>query len=338
MSKKIFISILVFLAQACVLSVCAAAQNPWITGDTTAHNLVWSEKLYRQVSFLSDTLCGGRATGTAGNNEAAFWIVRNFRKAGLKAFNGSYAQHLVTEDGTVGHNIVGMLQGSRKKPCDSYIIIGAHYDHLGVLGGKMYPGADSNASGTAALVTLAGMFSTMKTLGKVYSQNIIFVAFDAHGMSLAGSYSLWEMISSGALKDPVTGEAVTEDKISLMVNIDQIGSSLSPLASGRPDYMIMLGNEKLEKEDRSKITHCNLFYGTDLEISHTYYGSKDFTRVFYSLSDQRVFIENGVPAVLFTSGITLNNNKTYDTAETLDYDTFRKRIILIFHWIEKLSI
>ncbi len=59
-------------------------------------------------------------------------------------------------------------------------------------------------------------------------------------------------------------------------------------------------------------------------------------RIFYTLSDQRVFIENGVPAVLFTSGITMNNNKTYDSADTLDYNVLRKRIILIFHWIEKM--
>ena len=43
-----------------------------------------------------------------------------------------------------------------------------------------------------------------------------------------------------------------------------------------------------------------------------------------------------IPAVLFTSGITLNTFKTYDTVETLDLDILRKRIILIFHWAEKL--
>ena len=155
-------------------------------------------------------------------------------------------------------------------------------------------------------------------------------------MNLSGSYSLWRMIEAGDLTDPLSGKPVTPDKISLMVNIDQIGSSLSPLDSGREDFMIMLGNEKLGKEDQSKIGYCNLQYGTGLELSHTYYGSKDFTRVFYTLSDQRVFIENGIPSVLFTSGITMNNNKTYDTADTLNFKVLRRRIILIFHWLEKM--
>lgn len=336
MDKKIIISATAAIVMAISGHPHAAGQSPWISNDTLAHNLVWEDKLYRQVEFLSDSLCGGRATGSAGGNEAAFWIIRNFRESGLMSPGPGYGRHIYSGEGTVGHNIIGMIPGSLKTPCDSYIVVGAHYDHLGILAGKMYPGADSNASGTAALVTLARMFTSMKTLGKTYGKNIIFVAFDGQCMNLSGSYSFWRMIEDGDLEDPVTGETVTKDRISLMVNIDQIGCTLSPLASGRKDYMIMLGNDSLKKEDRNKIGQCNLFYGTGLEISHSYYGSKDFTRIFYTLSDQKVFIENGVPAVLFTSGITMNNNKTYDTADTLDYEILRKRIILIFHWIEKM--
>ena len=73
-----------------------------------------------------------------------------------------------------------------------------------------------------------------------------------------------------------------------------------------------------------------------LELSETYYGSTKFTDIFYGISDQKIFADNGIPAVFFTSGITLNTFKTYDTVETLDLDVLRKRIILIFHWAEKL--
>lgn len=336
MSKKIHILFFICLVAAASGARAHATGNTWVTNDSAAHNIVWAEKIGRQIEFLSDSLCAGRATGTAGNNEAAFWIIRSFRKSGLLAFDGNYAKHIYAGGGLVGHNIVGMIPGSLKDPCDSYIIVGAYYDHLGILDGKMYPGADSNASGTVAMTSLAEMFSAMKTMGRVYRKNIIFVAFDGHCNSLSGSYSLWRMIQEGDLKDPLTGEAVTPEKISLMVNIDQIGGTLSPLASGRRDYMIMLGNEKLPPVERGLISHCNIFYGINMEISHTYYGSKDFTRVFYTLSDQRVFVENNVPSILFTSGITMNNNKTYDTAGTLDMEVLRKRIILIFEWLGKI--
>lgn len=336
MDKKIIISAAAVIILALSGPSPAKGQSPWVSNDTLAHNLVWADRLYRQVEFLSGSMCNGRATGSAGGSEAAFWLIRHFRESGLIGPGTGYARHIYSGEGIVGHNIMGMIPGSRKEPRDSYIIIGAHYDHLGVLDGKVYPGADSNASGTVALITLAEMFSSMKMLGKAYGKTLIFVAFDGQCMNLSGSYSFWRMVENGDLKDPLSGKTITKDKISLMVNIDQIGCSLSPLQSGRKDYMIMLGNDSLKEEDRGKITQCNLFYGTDLEISHSYYGSKDFTRIFYTLSDQRVFIENGVPAVLFTSGITMNNNKTYDTADTLDYEVMRRRVILIFHWIEKM--
>lgn len=336
MRNKVLISAFTLAAAAISGEISLPAQSLWMSNDTTAHNIIWEDKLYRQVDFLAGDMCEGRATGSKGGNEAAFWIVRSFRDAGLLKFGDSYTRHIFPGGGEIGHNIIGMMPGSRKSPCDSYIIVGAHYDHLGILDGKIYPGADSNASGTAATVSLAQMFSSMKTLGRAYGKSIIFVAFDGQCMNLAGSYALWKMIENGELVDPLSGEPVTRDKISLMVNIDQIGSSLSPLSSGRKDFMIMLGNDRLSEEDQSKISRCNLFYGTGLEISHTYYGSEDFTRIFYSLSDQRVFIENGIPSVLFTSGITMNNNKTYDSVQTLDMNVFRKRIILIFHWLEKM--
>ncbi len=329
----------IFLAAAVLLcgsGTGLSAQNFWITNDNIAHNLVWEEKLRRRIDFLTDTLCEGRATGTRGANEAAFWITGRFRQAGLLPFDGTYAKHIYTGHGRVGHNIIGMLPGARKKPCDSYIIIGAHYDHLGILGGKMYPGADNNASGVAALLSLAEMFSVMKTVGRVYGKNIIFVAFDGKEANMAGSQALWKMLEEGRLTDPLSGKAVTADKIYAMANIEQIGSSLAPLSSGRKDFLIALGNSTLPARDKELLSLCNRFYGTHLELSESYYGSERFTEIFYGLSDQKIFAENGIPAVFFTSGITLNTFKVYDRTETLDLEVLRKRIILIFHWAEKI--
>jgi len=119
-----------------------------------------------------------------------------------------------------------------------------------------------------------------------------------------------------------------------MVNIDQIGSSLSPVHNGKNDYMLMLGNESLPKDMRDEIEICNMLYGLDMDLCMSYYGSSTFTKVFYHrLSDQRIFVENGIPAVMFTSGITMNTNKTRDIAASLDYKVLQKRIHLIYHWL-----
>jgi hypothetical protein len=94
----------------------------------------------------------------------------------------------------------------------------------------------------------------------------------------------------------------------------------------------MLGTESLKPNKRDLLTACNRMYAIDMDIDLTYYGSHDFTKMFYRLSDQRVFVDNRIPAVMFTSGITMNNNKTWDKASTLNMEILHKRINLIYHW------
>ena len=318
------------------MCMSASARGDWKTETATSLASADEEKLYREISFLADSLCAGRATGTRGATEAAFWIERKFANAGLLKINGSFASHFTTPTGAAGHNIIGMIPGALSMPRDKYIIIGAHFDHLGELDGKLYPGADANASGTVVLTSLADIFSSMKEMGRVYDTNIIFAAFDGKEMGMSGSAALWKLIDYSMLKDPLTGKPITKDKITAMVNIDQIGSSLSPVRSSRADYLLMLGNESLPKDKRMNLEACNMLHDINLDLCLSYYGSKTFTDVFYRLSDQKVFVENRIPAVFFTSGITMNTNKTRDNAENLNYEVLRKRINLIYHWIETM--
>lgn len=298
--------------------------------------MITQDKLAREISFLTDSICQGRASGTKGSVEAAMWIQRKFEEARLISMSGSWSHGFVVRDSLAGRNVVGMLAGSKSIPCDRYVIVGAHYDHIGILDGKLYPGADANASGVTAMTSLAEMFSAMRKMGRIYTSNIIFVAFDAKQYDFKGSESLWNMIEEGQLRNPVSGELITSDKIALMVNIDQIGSSLSPIRDERKDYVIMLGTSSLEKSKRNFLTECNAETGIGMDIALDYYGSQNFTDVFYRLSDQRVFVDNRKPAVLFTSGITMNNNKTWDRTENLDLEVYHKRISLMYHWIEKM--
>lgn len=319
-----------------LLCLNSHAADSWDKEREKAKALITQEKLEREVSFLTDSICQGRATGTRGNLEAAMWIRRKFEEAGLVSMTDTWTQGFSVRQGVVGRNVIGMLPGSKSIPCDRYIIVGAHYDHLGTLGGKMYPGADSNASGVTAMTSLAEMFGAMRKMGKIYKSNIIFVAFDAKEFDLKGSEALWDMIRYGRLRNPITGETISKDKITLMVNIDQIGSSLAPVTKERKDYMIMLGTSSLKRDKRDLLQRCNIESGIGMEIGLDYYGSENFTKIFYRLSDQKVFVDNKLPAVLFTSGITMNNNKTWDRTDNLDMDVYLKRIRLMYHWIEKM--
>ena len=329
-AKAVLTSISAFL-----LCISAYSQNSW-NDYAPARNLLTEEKLENQIGFLADSLCQGRGIGTRGGVETSSWVAREFEKAGLLKIDSTWFKSFVSEKGDYGRNVVGMLPGGNPD-CSSYIIVGAHFDHLGTLDGKHYPGADANASGTVALTNIAEMLSVMKdTVGKRYASNIIFIGFDGKEADMAGSKAIWNMISSGQFTDPVTGKAITSKQISLMVNIDQIGASLSPLRPDRPDYIIMLGNHRIKPSKRDQLYMCNRLYITHLDLGFDYYGSENFTKIFYRLSDQRVFIDHGIPSVLFTSGITMKTNKTYDNAASLDYPVLRKRILLMFHWIEKM--
>lgn len=335
--KKIILSVIISLFP-CMLPdvVCADGQSTvGVINTSVAHNVVWESKLYRQIEFLSDSLCSGRATGTAGSTETAFYLIRRFRRSGLIPFDGKWTSHFYEP---FGRNVMGFLPGASNGRNSSYVIVMAHYDGLGTLDGTLYPGADSNASGVVAMLGIVDMFSTMRLMGQAYPHNFIFVALDAKSSSMKGARALWNEISEGRLKDPSNGHTISPDDIALAVNIDQIGGTLSTLLSGRKDYMIMLGRESVGEDNRDLLSLCNLESGIGLELAYDYYGSKDFTNIFYrKVCDQKVFVEQGIPSVLFTSGITMNNNKPYDDVKSVDMRILKLRTWLIFHFIERFS-
>lgn len=373
---KFFIFILL-LADAPALS---AQQNSvrMVPSGRNTEKYISSESLRREVEFLSAPSFGGRASGTRGATEAAFWISRHYASIGLMPFDGSWSRSfrlpaeggasgtgatdgmratdatdgtratsgtdgtdggsaLKNDDegcrGAVGRNIIGFLPGKNTSGKDKYVIIAAHYDSHGVIDGNLYPGADSNASGVVAMLNLAVMFGKMKELGRDYGKNLIFVATDAKERNSAGAEALMAEIRSGSLRNPSSGEAITMDKIYATVVLDIIGSTLEPIHKGRNDFLIMLSGGQFTFD----LTRANEGPGLGLDIATNYYGSQSFTEMFHRrFGDQKVFTQNGLTCAVFTSGITMLTNKTSDTAGTLDYEILRKRIFLIFHWLEKI--
>lgn len=291
------------------------------------------DKLVSQLTFLTDSICAGRATASPGAAEAAFWISRQYRMMRLEPLGAGYSHSFRTGD-RYGHNIVGMVPAS--VPSDDYIIIMAHYDHLGVLGGRFYPGADSNASGVVAMLSLAHIQASLSALGRASTANIIYVAVDAKQRSMAGSEALYDELAGGLMRNPRSGALITPQKIQLVVNLDIIGSSLAPVTKGREDFLIMLGGDD---RLRRSLADANYRAGTFMGLSYDYYGSKGYTDMFLNrVSDQRVFIEHGVNSVMFTSGITMRTNKTDDNVSSLNIPVFRKRILLIQSWLEQVFL
>lgn len=325
---------LIFLLTIVTFGAVSRAQAVKVMGSELAEEKVTQKDMSDAVGFLCSDTCAGRGTGSEGCAAAAKWISGRFDAMGLKSPAAPWTGTFLTPDGLPGKNVCAVLDGGKGN--SSYILMTAHYDGLGMMAGKTYPGADSNASGVAAMLGVAQMMKFWTFVGRKYSKSILFVALDGKYHGHSGAKAIWDDLSSGAITDPYSGKAIGRKDIALAVNIDQIGATLSPPKSGRKDYLIMLSQggygfygQVLSKADRD--------YGTGLELMYDYYGSRDFTELFYrKVCDQKVFLEGGCNAVMFTSGITMNNNKPADIPSTLDYPVMLRRIRLIFHWMDRI--
>ena len=148
-------------------------------------------RLEKHVSVLASDSLEGRGLGTEGKIIAKNYIAGQFRDIGLKPLNDDHFHHFDVRIGLAwvpGTNVTGYLQGSDPGLKEEYILIGAHYDHLGYEyrnGDRViYPGADDNASGTAVLIELARLLSENPEL---LGRSVIFVAFDAEESGLLGA-------------------------------------------------------------------------------------------------------------------------------------------------------
>lgn len=289
--------------------------------------------LQAELEFLSDTLRLGRKFGTRGLSDAAFYVQREFLGMGLRTSMDHFRFN-----GKTGHNVIGLL---RNPASSKYIIVMAAMDGVGEYEGVVYPGADANASGVAALLSLARSFTspsgtTSKSSIAAYrsgasgngraqapSCNVLFVGLDGHNDSSAGAQELWSWLGENG---------ISKSDIAMVVNLDTMGSNLAPPQRYWKDYLIILGGAKYEKS----ILSCN--DGLGLHMYFDYYDSRAFTDMFYRrVGDQSVFVSHGVPAVMVTSGITMRTNKPTDTVASLSVDLLARRIELLRRWLIRFA-
>jgi Zn-dependent M28 family amino/carboxypeptidase len=172
--------------------------------DTAA---VDSAQLIRDISVLAHDSMEGRLVGTPGSLRAQRFLLRRFSEMGLDPFGAEYAQPFTFARGVQqvqGVNILGLVRGTERP--DRYIVVTAHYDHLGVRNGEIYVGADDNASGTAGLLAIATHFRQNPP-----RHSIIFAALDAEEGGLRGARAF------------VANPPVARDAIALNINLDMIG-------------------------------------------------------------------------------------------------------------------
>ena len=248
----------------------------------------------------------GRETGTPGIEKAAIYIENEFKRIGLTSFDGleTYRQtfSFVPRGGEVEittANIIGVLEGKSKK--NEYVIISAHYDHLGIRGKEgdtIYNGANDDASGVTGVLALAAYF---KKVGN--ERTIVFAAFTAEEMGLIGSKYF--------------GKEIDASKFVAGINLEMIGK----VPGFGPNTAWLTG---FERSDFGKIIQKNL-KGTGYQLFPDPY--KNFNLFFRS--DNASLARLGVPSHTFSTtpiDVDKDYHKASDEAETLNMTVITQTI------------
>ncbi|MEM6718019.1 MAG: M20/M25/M40 family metallo-hydrolase [Bacteroidota bacterium] len=145
------------------------------------------------VSYLASDALEGRDTGSEGIEKAAVYIENYFRELGIKPYFDTYRDSFTVKEKSA-FNIIGYLEGTDPKLKDEFVIIGAHYDHIGFIkeenGDKIANGANDNAAGVGTVMTMAKYFAKTKN----NKRSILFTLFSAEEKGLLGSKYLAETL------------------------------------------------------------------------------------------------------------------------------------------------
>jgi hypothetical protein len=278
------------------------------------------ERMMETVRLLSNEKFQGRGFGTQGLDQTAEFIAQRFQEAGLRPAGDSeesYFQTWVDVGGAPSRkantkNVIGVIPGKNPKLNAQSVVIGAHFDHLG-LGwpdvreehrGKIHPGADDNASGVAVLIELARVLT--ESLNP--ERNVVFAAFTGEEAGRRGS-KYYVAKRNGYPPAQCIG----------MLNLDTVGR---------------LGNRKL----------LVLGAGSAKEWIHIFRGAGFVTGVDIQAvseeldsSDQKSFQVAGIPAVQLFSGPHLDYHHPTDTVDKIDADGLLKVAAVAKEVIEYLA-
>lgn len=284
-------------------------------------------RLKQNVYFLASDSLRGRKAGTEDAHKAADFIIADYKASGLKPLfsnflvpfqleSNEYAQNMgdkmggMVDDMINGlsskrkyNNIVGIIEGNDPKLKHEFIVVGAHYDHLGVNSkGEIFNGADDNASGTAAVMEIARMLIQQQSKLK---RSVIIASFDAEEMGLYGSKALADKLLNAKDSDTRNCPILKDAKIVAMMSIDMVGwlsqsGSLKLEGTGTID-----DGKDLIKDVAAQIgipVHC-----------------KKFENSIFTATDTEPFAKAGIPTLAVSTGLKSPYHKPEDDADLIDY-------------------
>jgi hypothetical protein len=280
-----------------------------LAAPLAAQRVTEPPRLLDDIRFLSDDRLQGRMTGSRGADTAAAYLARRFSQVGLQPAAGGWFQSFTlgldapaarqAQTGArIGRNVVGILPGRDPVLRNQTIILGAHYDHLGLGGfgsldpdstGKVHNGADDNASGAAALIQVAARLAASPP-----ARTVVFIAFSGEELGLVGS--------THYVKQPIYPLSGTL----AMVNLDMVGR----LRNGR---LIIYGAGSA-KEFPALLDSLNWYAGFDLKVQGDGLGPSDHSS-FYAAKR---------PVLHIFTDLHEDYHRTTDDWQLVNYDGLKR--------------
>ena len=284
-----------------ILSVAASHQN---AAPIARHSdLFDSAQLLQDLRVLSADDMQGRRVDTPGGAKARAYLLQRLKASGVTPFGSTFEEPFAFTMGRDGDqtavhgvNVVGHIDGA--KTPGRYIVVSAHYDHLGVRNGVVYDGADDNASGAAALCSVAAYVAAHRT-----ANSIIFAAFDGEEEGLRGAEAF------------VKAPPVPAGSIGIDLNMDMIGRDPN-------DKLFVVGIHR-QPNLRPFVEHVAAGAPVKLLIGHDTPGEKeDWTEE----SDHYAFMEAHVPALYFGVEDFDQHHQPTDKFETMTFDFYVRAV------------
>jgi hypothetical protein len=212
------------------------------------------------------------------------------------------------------NNVVGIIEGSDLK--NEYIIVSAHHDHEGIKNGKVYNGADDNASGVTSVLEIARLMAKAVKEGKSPHRSVVFLfpAAEEKGLIGSGYYA----------RNPLFSLTTTK----ACINIDMVGRIDQKYQSTKGNYIYVVNEEQTNGDLIERIKRVN----TD----HLLINTKDHNSLFRR-SDHYNFAKKDIPSILFTSGLHNDYHTPADDTELIDFSAMWKRNRLIFSLVWDLT-
>ncbi|MGI8892324.1 MAG: M28 family peptidase [Bacteroidia bacterium] len=224
------------------------------------------------------------------------------------------------KDIKTGSNVIAYIEGTDLK--DELIVLTAHYDHLGIIDGKIYNGADDNASGTAAIMTIAAAFAQAKSNGNAPRRSVLVMPVSGEEKGLFGS------------RFYVENPLFPLEKTIANLNTDMIGR-IDTAYKDDPNYIYLIGSDRISTDLHLLSENVNSTY-SNLKLDYTFNSDDDPNR-FYYRSDHYNFAKNDIPVIFYFNGVHEDYHEHTDTPDKLHYGKIENIGRLIFYTAWELA-